>query len=82
MPGVSIRSALDQANLEISRTGPTSANSKQDNSAMDIDSPQMNGAAKRKSRSSITKISYKDESDDSDGQPLVRANSTIGIMAL
>ena len=43
---------------------------------MDIDSPQVNGAAKRKSRSSMTKVSYKDESDDSDdGQPLVRASN-------
>lgn len=48
---------------------------------MDIDSPPVNGAAKRKSRSSITQVSYKDESDDSDdGQPLVRAGSILAIM--
>lgn len=48
---------------------------------MDVDSPPVNGAAKRKSRSSITQISYKDESDDSDdGQPLVRASSMPAIM--
>jgi predicted phage tail protein len=40
---------------------------------MDIDGPHTNGLAKRKSRSSVVEVSYKDESDDSeDTQPLVR----------
>ena len=43
---------------------------------MEVDSPPVNGATKRKSRTSITKISYKDETEDSeDGQPSVRASN-------
>lgn len=38
---------------------------------MDVDAPSANGANKRKSRSSISKINYRDESD-SDAEPLVR----------
>lgn len=39
------------------------------NGEMDLDSPSTNGS-KRKSRDSITKVDYKDESE-SDGEPLV-----------
>ncbi|KFA67403.1 hypothetical protein S40285_00259 [Stachybotrys chlorohalonatus IBT 40285] len=39
---------------------------------MDIDAPATNGAAKRKSRSSLPKVSYKDESDSDDGRPLAK----------
>lgn len=49
---------------------------------MDVDSPPVNGATKRKSRSSITRPSYKEESDDSDdGQPLVRASHILVILS-
>lgn len=41
---------------------------------MDIDAPNTNGA-KRKSRTSISKINYKDNESDSDGAPLVSATS-------
>ncbi|KAI8671267.1 DNA topoisomerase I [Fusarium keratoplasticum] len=41
---------------------------------MDVDGPVTNGATKRKSRTSITKVNYKDnDSDSEDGAPLVRA---------
>lgn len=43
---------------------------------MDID-PPVNGGAKRKSRGSLPKISYKDESE-SEGEPLVRFSRTPG----
>lgn len=39
---------------------------------MDVDAPTVNGANKRKSRTSITKINYKDGSESDDGAPLVR----------
>ncbi len=39
--------------------------------SMDVDAPSVNGANKRKSRSSISKVNYRDNSD-SDGEPLVR----------
>ncbi|KAH7170594.1 hypothetical protein EDB81DRAFT_637147 [Dactylonectria macrodidyma] len=39
---------------------------------MDLDAPVVNGANKRKSRTSITKISYRDESDSDDGAPLAK----------
>lgn len=39
---------------------------------MDVDAPVSNGASKRKSRTSITKISYRDDSDSDEGAPLVR----------
>ncbi|KAH6897124.1 hypothetical protein B0T10DRAFT_476027 [Thelonectria olida] len=39
---------------------------------MDIDAPTSNGANKRKSRTSITQISYKDGSDSDDGAPLAK----------
>ncbi|KAF7549391.1 hypothetical protein G7Z17_g6418 [Cylindrodendrum hubeiense] len=39
---------------------------------MDMDAPVLNGANKRKSRTSITKISYKDDSDSDDGAPLAK----------
>ncbi|KAJ4206297.1 DNA topoisomerase 1 [Fusarium falciforme] len=40
---------------------------------MDVDGPVTNGATKRKSRTSITKVNYKDnDSDSEDGAPLVR----------
>lgn len=38
---------------------------------MDIDAPVTNGASKRKSRSSINNVSYKDDSESDDGAPLV-----------
>lgn len=38
---------------------------------MDIDAPVTNGASKRKSRSSINKVSYRDDSESDDGAPLV-----------
>lgn len=38
--------------------------------AMDLDAPTTNGTNKRKSRSSISKVDYKDDSE-SDGAPLV-----------
>ncbi|CAI4216205.1 unnamed protein product [Parascedosporium putredinis] len=51
--------------------------SKASNDAMTVDSPLTNGAAKRKSRTSITKINYKDNSEDSDdGQPLKATPAT------
>nr|UWK20494.1 topoisomerase [Trichoderma balearicum] len=46
------------------RNGPV------ENGGMDLDSPSTNGA-KRKSRVSITKVDYKDESE-SDGEPLAK----------
>ncbi|KAH7162702.1 hypothetical protein B0J13DRAFT_669378 [Dactylonectria estremocensis] len=39
---------------------------------MDLDAPVTNGANKRKSRTSITKISYRDDSDSDDGAPLAK----------
>ena len=44
---------------------------------MDLDS-HANGSTKRKSRSSISKINYKDDSEDSDGAPLVRYPTCTG----
>lgn len=44
------------------------------NGPVDTDSPRLNGNAKRKSRSSITNVSYKDASDSDDG-PLVCATN-------
>ncbi|KAJ6446308.1 DNA topoisomerase I [Purpureocillium lavendulum] len=38
---------------------------------MDVDAPSTNGANKRKSRSSISKVDYRDDSD-SDGEPLAK----------
>ena len=38
----------------------------------DDDVPLVNGHGKRKSRSSIAKISYKAESDSDDNRPMVR----------
>ncbi|UNI14462.1 DNA topoisomerase 1 [Purpureocillium takamizusanense] len=38
---------------------------------MDVDAPSVNGANKRKSRSSISKVNYRDNSD-SDGEPLAK----------
>ncbi|SPN96950.1 probable DNA topoisomerase 1 [Cephalotrichum gorgonifer] len=52
------------------------------NDAMDLDGPATNGVAKRKSRSSITNVSYKDDSDDSeDGQPLAKRQRTRTIVS-
>lgn len=42
-----------------------------DGDAMDDDEPLVNGSAKRKARSSISKINYRDESEDSDDAPVV-----------
>ncbi|KAK7432696.1 DNA topoisomerase 1 [Neonectria magnoliae] len=39
---------------------------------VDMDAPVSNGANKRKSRTSITKISYKDNSDSDEGAPLAK----------
>ncbi|KAI5465870.1 topoisomerase I [Mariannaea sp. PMI_226] len=39
---------------------------------MDVDAPLPNGANKRKSRTSLTKVSYKDESDSDEGAPLAK----------
>lgn len=50
------------------RNGPV-----QDADAMDVDSPAVNGH-KRKARTSLSKPSYKDESD-SDDQPMVCIHS-------
>lgn len=50
------------------RNGPV------DDDAMDVDAPQTNG--KRKSRSSIVSISYKDDSGSEDDKPLVRCHTT------
>lgn len=52
---------------------------------MDLDSPSTNGS-KRKSRDSITKVDYKDESE-SDGEPLVGdvfhySDGDFGVSAL
>jgi DNA topoisomerase I len=47
------------------RNGPV------EDDGMDLDPPSTNGASKRKSRSSLPKVSYKDESDSDDAQPLV-----------
>jgi DNA topoisomerase I len=48
--------------------------------AMDEDAPLTNGVAKRKSRSSISKVNYKDDSDGSDDEaPLVGPFSTQHI---
>lgn len=42
---------------------------------MDVDAPATNGNGnKRKSRTSITRPTYKDESDSDASQPLVRVN--------
>lgn len=38
---------------------------------MDVDHTGTNGNSKRKSRSSISKINYRDDSESDDGQPLV-----------
>ncbi|PKS06371.1 hypothetical protein jhhlp_007119 [Lomentospora prolificans] len=57
-------------------------NSKTSVDAMDVDGPLTNGTAKRKSRTSITKINYKDESEDSDdGQPLAKRQRTRTIVS-
>ncbi|KAJ4268420.1 DNA topoisomerase 1 [Fusarium torreyae] len=41
--------------------------------SMDVDKPATNGAAKRKSRTSITKVNYKDDAESSDdGAPLAK----------
>ena len=48
---------------------------------MDVDAPSTNGANKRKSRSSISKVDYRDDSD-SDGEPLVRLPSTPTVAGL
>nr|UWK20493.1 topoisomerase [Trichoderma aurantioeffusum] len=53
------------------RNGPV------ENGAMDLDSPSTNGA-KRKSRVSITKVDYKDESE-SDGEPLAKRHRSKKI---
>ncbi|KPM40673.1 DNA topoisomerase 1 [Neonectria ditissima] len=39
---------------------------------VEVDAPVQNGASKRKSRTSITKISYKDNSDSDEGAPLAK----------
>lgn len=53
------------------RNGPV------DDDEMDVDHAP-NGTAKRKSRASIDKVvSYKDDSDDSDGAPLVCTRRSI-----
>lgn len=42
-----------------------------DDDSMDVDAPATNGTSKRKSRSSITKVNYNDESGSEDDKPLV-----------
>jgi hypothetical protein len=44
--------------------------------AMDIDEPATNGASKRKSRTSISKVNYKDDESSDDAAPLVRIHDT------
>ncbi|KYK58277.1 topoisomerase I [Drechmeria coniospora] len=44
--------------------------------SMDIDTPMTNGTSKRKSRSSISKVSYADASD-SDGEPLAKRSKPV-----
>ncbi|KAM5351610.1 hypothetical protein ACJ41O_004333 [Fusarium nematophilum] len=59
-------SASKLAGLSV-RNGPI------EDTTMDIDEPTTNGATKRKSRTSITKVNYKDnDSESDDGAPLAK----------
>ncbi|KAH7329274.1 hypothetical protein B0I35DRAFT_419826 [Stachybotrys elegans] len=53
------------------RNGPV------EDDGMDIDLPTTNGASKRKSRSSLPKVSYKDESDSDDARPLAKRQRKV-----
>ncbi|KAF6841387.1 topoisomerase i [Colletotrichum plurivorum] len=46
-----------------------------DDDAMDVDGPSMNGS-KRKSRSSLPKVNYKDESESDDDVPMAKRQKT------
>lgn len=52
------------------------------NGPVNDDSPRINGNAKRKSRSSISNVRYKDASDSDDGPLVCATNSRLLILYL
>lgn len=65
--------SLSSSNAGPSAAGISIRNGPVEGEAMDLD--QVNGTAKRKSRSSVgNNVSYKDESDSDDDAPMVRSN--------
>ncbi|ROT37466.1 DNA topoisomerase [Sodiomyces alkalinus F11] len=46
---------------------------------MDVDAPTANGSAKRKSRSSVGKVNYRDGSDSDDNKPLAKRQKKTAV---